>query len=219
MAWGNSRPHTTRLERGLPIGRSLFDIAGEPYDPERSVLSEYHAAGSPSAAYMLRRGRFKYIHYTGFAPELFDLEDDPEELNAFFADATGKQQDPGRRHRDPDQVPAPVGGDQGNPEWPDELEGHGDAERDPVDRLVEGEVHRSQHETEEQGDPGPAPVQTEAWSPDQDQQHRRDQRPEEGYAHRPDLVEETGGERRSDLDRADRPEHHRHRRQRRRGMG
>jgi len=62
-------------------GRSLFDIAGEPYDPERSVLSEYHAAGSLSAAYMLRRGRFKYIHYTGFAPELFDLEDDPEELN------------------------------------------------------------------------------------------------------------------------------------------
>ncbi len=61
-------------------GRSLFQVADTPYDPEHSVLSEYHAAGSLSAAYMLRRGRYKYIHYTGFAPELFDLESDPEEL-------------------------------------------------------------------------------------------------------------------------------------------
>lgn len=28
---------------------------------------------------MLRRGRFKFIHYEGFSPELFDLEADPEE--------------------------------------------------------------------------------------------------------------------------------------------
>jgi len=28
---------------------------------------------------MLRRGRYKYHYYLGFAPELFDLEDDPEE--------------------------------------------------------------------------------------------------------------------------------------------
>jgi choline-sulfatase len=28
---------------------------------------------------MLRKGRFKYIYYVGFAPELFDLEADPEE--------------------------------------------------------------------------------------------------------------------------------------------
>jgi choline-sulfatase len=34
-----------------------------------------------SAAYMLRQGRHKYIHYTGHAPELFDLEADPEELD------------------------------------------------------------------------------------------------------------------------------------------
>ena len=28
---------------------------------------------------MLRRGRYKFIHYAGFAPELFDLENDPQE--------------------------------------------------------------------------------------------------------------------------------------------
>lgn len=62
-------------------GQSLFDIAAAPDDAQRHVLSEYHAAGSLSAAYMLRQGRHKYIHYTGFEPELFDLQADPEEMN------------------------------------------------------------------------------------------------------------------------------------------
>lgn len=61
-------------------GRSIFDIADAPYDPQRIAFSEYHAAGGVSAAYMLRQGRYKYIHYTGFDPELFDLEADPEEV-------------------------------------------------------------------------------------------------------------------------------------------
>ncbi|MCL4760784.1 MAG: sulfatase-like hydrolase/transferase [Burkholderiales bacterium] len=67
-------------------GASLFDIASRPYDAQRTVFSEYHAAGSPSAAYMLRDGRYKYIHYTGYAPELFDLETDPEELHDLAGD-------------------------------------------------------------------------------------------------------------------------------------
>ena len=29
---------------------------------------------------MLRRGKYKYIHYVDYEPELFDLEVDPEEL-------------------------------------------------------------------------------------------------------------------------------------------
>jgi choline-sulfatase len=65
---------------GVP-GRSLFSIACEPDDMERVAFSEYHAAGSPSAAYMIRKGRWKYIHYVRFAPELFDLESDPEEVH------------------------------------------------------------------------------------------------------------------------------------------
>lgn len=57
-------------------GRSLLGVP----DPERAAFSEYHAIGSESAAFMLRRGRWKYHHYVGFAPELFDLEADAAEL-------------------------------------------------------------------------------------------------------------------------------------------
>jgi len=65
-------------ERRLP-GRSLFEWADAPEELERSVLSEYHAVGSVSGAYMLRKGCFKYHYYVGLPPELFDLENDPEE--------------------------------------------------------------------------------------------------------------------------------------------
>lgn len=61
-------------------GRSLFELATSPPQPERSILSEYHAAGSNAGGFMLRKGRWKYHFYVGFAPELFDLQDDPEEL-------------------------------------------------------------------------------------------------------------------------------------------
>ncbi|MBL4720475.1 MAG: sulfatase-like hydrolase/transferase [Alphaproteobacteria bacterium] len=64
---------------GVLPGRSWFTLANQPDDPDRVVFSEYHAARSPSAAYMIRKGRYKYIHYVGFEPELFDLEADPEE--------------------------------------------------------------------------------------------------------------------------------------------
>jgi choline-sulfatase len=60
-------------------GHSLFDLANASDDRDRIAFSEYHAAGSPSASYMLRKGRFKYICYVRFEPELFDMENDPEE--------------------------------------------------------------------------------------------------------------------------------------------
>lgn len=60
-------------------GRSLFEIASKPADPERVVFSEYHAVGSNTAAFMVRKGRWKYHHYVRHAPELFDLDADPEE--------------------------------------------------------------------------------------------------------------------------------------------
>ena len=50
------------------------------------MFSEYHAAGSPSAGFMLRKGRWKYHHYIGYEPELFDLESDREELHDLAAD-------------------------------------------------------------------------------------------------------------------------------------
>lgn len=67
-------------ETNLP-GRSLFEIAREPTDPARVGFSEYHAVGSPSGAFMLRKGRWKYHEYVGYPCELFDLASDPDERN------------------------------------------------------------------------------------------------------------------------------------------
>ncbi|MEM7472603.1 MAG: sulfatase-like hydrolase/transferase [Pseudomonadota bacterium] len=66
--------------------RSLREIAGDAPDLERVVFSEYHAIGSVSGGFMLRKGRWKLNYYVGFAPELFDLENDPEELVDLAAD-------------------------------------------------------------------------------------------------------------------------------------
>ncbi len=62
-------------------GSSLLYIAGQADQAERVILSQYHAAGAISGAYMLRSGRHKFIHYAGLAPELYDLDADPEELD------------------------------------------------------------------------------------------------------------------------------------------
>jgi len=63
-------------DSSLP-GRSLTAIANEADDAQRVGFSEYHAVGSPSAAYLVRQGRWTYHHYVGFEPELFDVADDP----------------------------------------------------------------------------------------------------------------------------------------------
>ena len=71
-------------DRDLP-GRPLLAIAGAP-DPDRVAFSEYHGMGSTTASFMLRTGRYKYIHYVDYPPQLFDLETDPEELHDIAAD-------------------------------------------------------------------------------------------------------------------------------------
>lgn len=64
-------------ELELP-GRSLRYLL-ENGGPERSVFSEYHAVGSLTGIFMVRFGRYKYVHYEGYRPQLFDLERDPLE--------------------------------------------------------------------------------------------------------------------------------------------
>ena len=64
-------------ERKLP-GRSLFEIIREE-PKDRAVLSEYHAVGYISGAYMLRKGQWKLVYYVGHPSQLFDLGADPHE--------------------------------------------------------------------------------------------------------------------------------------------
>jgi choline-sulfatase len=59
-------------------GESLFAIA-HGLRPRRTVMSEYHAAGAATGVFMIRRGRYKYVHYVGMPPQLFDLAADPQE--------------------------------------------------------------------------------------------------------------------------------------------
>ena len=65
--------------------------APEPVAWRDAVLSELDYAfyeareitgrgASDSRAYMLRTERWKYIHYKGYRPQLFDLTEDPDEL-------------------------------------------------------------------------------------------------------------------------------------------
>lgn len=50
------------------------------------AFSEYHGMGSKTAAYLVRRGPYKLVYYAAYAPQLFNLHEDPEELNDLAAD-------------------------------------------------------------------------------------------------------------------------------------
>src|SRR6185436_3638589 len=69
-----------KSEDGDLPGKSVFRMAAAPDDPQRPLMTQYHAAGAASGAFMLRRGRMKYLYYVGYPPQLYDLERDPEEL-------------------------------------------------------------------------------------------------------------------------------------------
>jgi choline-sulfatase len=77
--------HRTGEDAALP-GRSLVGLA-EHEDPERTVFSEYHAFASITGIFMLRFGRWKYVHYEGYRPQLFDLEADPGETRDLAREA------------------------------------------------------------------------------------------------------------------------------------
>lgn len=66
-------------DRELP-GISLKEIASKEDDMNRTVFSEYHDGGSTTATFMIRWDEWKYIHYVNFPPQLFNLNDDPNEI-------------------------------------------------------------------------------------------------------------------------------------------
>ena len=78
-----ARPHPD--DQDLP-GHSLIDIA-RGLVPRRTILSEYHAAAAICGSFMIRHGKWKYVHYVGLPPMLFDLEVDPYERKDLGRDA------------------------------------------------------------------------------------------------------------------------------------
>jgi len=73
-------------EEANPMFQCWRRTANAPDDLARVAFSEYHATGADSAAFMIRNGTHKYIHYVGYPPELFDLNTDPEEETNLAAD-------------------------------------------------------------------------------------------------------------------------------------
>lgn len=67
------------------------DWVGQPLpsirvsDDQRVVFSEYHGHGVRHSAFMVRKGKWKYIHHIDAPHQLFDLGRDPDELQNVYA--------------------------------------------------------------------------------------------------------------------------------------
>ncbi len=76
---------TTTLARPVD-GRSLVPLLkGEPENPNATAWGEYLAEGAVAPMYMLRRGPWKFIHSPIDPDQLFNLVDDPQEMNNLAA--------------------------------------------------------------------------------------------------------------------------------------
>ncbi|MFW5788207.1 MAG: sulfatase-like hydrolase/transferase, partial [Halanaerobiales bacterium] len=72
-------------------GESLVPLLAGKSDKRRDwIFSEYHGDRCNTGAYMLRKGNWKYIHYVGYEPLLFNLNEDPWEIDNVAAENTKK---------------------------------------------------------------------------------------------------------------------------------
>lgn len=73
-------------------GHSLLPLCqGRSGDHPGIAYSECHAEGTCTGSFILRKGPWKYIHYTYYDSLLFNLEEDPEELNDVIGTPQGKK--------------------------------------------------------------------------------------------------------------------------------
>ena len=93
-------------DRDLP-GASLFDVVARDGAAAHDPVANTTRPGAATGAFMIRKGRFKYVYYAGMPPQLFDLEADPQETprsgaRARLSRARRRLRDgvaPGRRSR------------------------------------------------------------------------------------------------------------------------
>ncbi len=64
------------------VGRPLQSMPVS--DDRRVVFSEYHGHGVRHSAFMIRKGKWKYIHHVDAPHQLFDLDRDPDELQNVY---------------------------------------------------------------------------------------------------------------------------------------
>ena len=76
-------------------GHSLLPLLKEGKDDNRPawVFSEYHGEASATSGFMIREGSWKYVAYAGMPPQLFNLEDDPWEINNLADECEAKAQE------------------------------------------------------------------------------------------------------------------------------
>ena len=103
-------------DRDLP-GKSIFRMAAAPDDPQRPLMTQYHASGAASGSFMLRRGKMKFLYYVGYPAQLYDLERDPGELrdvsgDPAYRDVMKRMESELRTIVDPEAVDAQAKSDQ-----------------------------------------------------------------------------------------------------------
>jgi choline-sulfatase len=77
---GAERPSGLRGNSLLPL------VSGDGGDHPGFAYSECHCSGNLTGTFMVRRGDWKYVHFTWYDGLLFNLADDPDELVNRFDD-------------------------------------------------------------------------------------------------------------------------------------
>tara|TARA_R110002126_G_scaffold291767_1_gene457282 strand:+ start:100409 stop:101890 length:1482 start_codon:yes stop_codon:yes gene_type:complete len=69
---------------GVPLADADADLPGssllQDLPPDRPMFAEYHATGTTGGSFVLHQGKYKLILHVDYAPQLFDLENDPDEM-------------------------------------------------------------------------------------------------------------------------------------------
>jgi len=74
-------------------GHNLIHTVNHPPDHDRTLFSEYHDGGANTGFFMVVWSCWKYIAYAGYAPQLFNLDDDPDENHDLAQSTLAAHQD------------------------------------------------------------------------------------------------------------------------------
>lgn len=97
----------SEADKDLP-GQSLFEISHGAHS-DRTIFSEYHATAAITGNSMIRDENFKLFYFAGMEPAVYDLENDPEEINDLakdpqYADVLAHLESKLREICDPEEV-------------------------------------------------------------------------------------------------------------------